>query len=115
MGGGVKFEKMKNRSKIQVVASPLIRLTNKPNATIEDIGTPEKLLFKTPDKENASIFVFAVLQYVLEAPYALTGSHNLAKATAQRNTVVLCVVSANDNSGHHHRKTLQAIIDSFEV
>lgn len=26
------------------MASPLIRLTNKPNATIEDIGSPEKLI-----------------------------------------------------------------------
>lgn len=39
----VKFEDEK-QGKIQVVASPLIRLTNKPNATIEDIGTPEKLI-----------------------------------------------------------------------
>ena len=27
-----------------MVASPLIRLTNKPNATIEEIGNPEKLI-----------------------------------------------------------------------
>lgn len=39
----VKFENDK-QGKIQVVASPLIRLTNKPNATIEDIGSPEKLI-----------------------------------------------------------------------
>ena len=39
----VKFEDEK-QGKVQVVASPLIRLTNKPNATIEDIGTPEKLI-----------------------------------------------------------------------
>jgi hypothetical protein len=39
----VKFEDEK-QGKIQVVASPLIRLTNKPNATIEDIGSPEKLI-----------------------------------------------------------------------
>lgn len=39
----VKFENEK-QGKIQVVASPLIRLTNKPNATIEDIGSPEKLI-----------------------------------------------------------------------
>ncbi|TVU34781.1 hypothetical protein EJB05_16632, partial [Eragrostis curvula] len=39
----VKFEDDK-QGKIQVVASPLIRLTNKPNATIEDIGSPEKLI-----------------------------------------------------------------------
>ncbi|KAG6413703.1 hypothetical protein SASPL_126417 [Salvia splendens] len=39
----VKFEDEK-QGKIQVVASPLIRLTNKPNATIEDIGTPDKVI-----------------------------------------------------------------------
>ena len=39
----VKFEDEK-QGKVQVVASPLIRLTNKPNATIEDIGSPEKLI-----------------------------------------------------------------------
>ncbi|GJV11662.1 PsbP domain-containing protein 6, chloroplastic [Tanacetum coccineum] len=39
----VKFEDEK-QGKVQVVASPLIRLTNKPNATIEDIGSPEKVI-----------------------------------------------------------------------
>jgi hypothetical protein len=39
----VKFEDEK-QGKIQVVASPLIRLTNKPNASIEEIGSPEKLI-----------------------------------------------------------------------
>ncbi|XP_073132475.1 psbP domain-containing protein 6, chloroplastic isoform X2 [Henckelia pumila] len=39
----VKFEDEK-QGKVQVVASPLIRLTNKPDATIEEIGTPEKLI-----------------------------------------------------------------------
>lgn len=39
----VKFEDEK-QGKVQVVASPLIRLTNKPDATIEDIGSPEKVI-----------------------------------------------------------------------
>lgn len=39
----MKFEDEK-QGKVQVVASPLIRLTNKPNATIEDIGSPEKVI-----------------------------------------------------------------------
>ncbi|XP_021670636.1 psbP domain-containing protein 6, chloroplastic isoform X2 [Hevea brasiliensis] len=39
----VKFEDEK-QGKVQVVASPLIRLTNKPNASIEDIGSPDKLI-----------------------------------------------------------------------
>lgn len=39
----MKFEDEK-QGKVQVVASPLIRLTNKPNATLEDIGSPEKVI-----------------------------------------------------------------------
>lgn len=39
----VKFENEK-QGKVQVVASPLIRLTNKPNATIEDLGEPERVI-----------------------------------------------------------------------
>ncbi|XP_015079206.1 psbP domain-containing protein 6, chloroplastic [Solanum pennellii] len=124
----VKFENEK-QGKVQVVASPLIRLTNKPNATIEDIGTPEKViaslgpfvtgntldpdeLLETSIEKRGDLTYY---KYVLETPYALTGSHNLAKATAKGNTVVLCVVSANDKQWASSQKTLQAILDSFEV
>lgn len=54
-------------------------------------------------------------KYVLDTPYALTGSHNLAKATAKGNTVILFVASANDRQWPSSEKTLQAILDSFEV
>jgi len=39
----VKFENPKQGT-VQVVASPMVRLTNKLNATIEEIGNPEKLI-----------------------------------------------------------------------
>lgn len=39
----VKFEDEK-QGKVQVVASPLIRLTNKTNASIEEIGSPERVI-----------------------------------------------------------------------
>lgn len=39
----VKFED-KKQGKVQVVPLPLIQLTNKPNATIDKIGNPEKLI-----------------------------------------------------------------------
>lgn len=39
----VKFED-ENQGKVQVIASPLVRLTNKPNASIEEIGSPEKVI-----------------------------------------------------------------------
>lgn len=54
-------------------------------------------------------------KYILETPLALTGSHNLAKATAKGNTLVLFVVSANDKQWPSSQKTLKAILDSFQV
>lgn len=124
----VKFEDEK-QGKIQVVASPLIRLTNKPNATIEEIGSPEKLIaslgpFVTGNTYDPDELIDTSIEklgdqtyykYVLETPYALTGTHNLAKATAKGNTVVLFVASANDKQWQTSQKTLQSIVDSFQV
>lgn len=124
----VKFED-ERQGKLQVVASPLIRLTNKPDATIEDIGSPEKLIaslgpFVTGNTFDSDELIETSVEkhgnqtyynYVLETPYASTGSHNLAKATAKGNTVVLFVVSANDKQWSSSQKTLKAILDSFQV
>ncbi|XP_059668288.1 psbP domain-containing protein 6, chloroplastic [Cornus florida] len=124
----VKFED-ESQGKIQVVASPLIRLTNKPNATIEEIGTPEKLIaslgpFVTGNTLDPDELLETSVEklgdqtyykYVLETPFALTGAHNLAKATAKGNTVVLFVVSASDKQWQSSQKTLKAMLDSFQV
>nr|XP_043609853.1 psbP domain-containing protein 6, chloroplastic [Erigeron canadensis] len=125
----VKFEDEK-QGKVQVVASPLIRLTNKPNATIEDIGSPEKVIaslgpFVTGntldlDEELLETSVEKIgdqtyYRYLLETPFALTGSHNIAKATAKGNTVILFVASASDKQWPSSQNTLKAIVDSFHV
>ncbi|XP_062082017.1 psbP domain-containing protein 6, chloroplastic isoform X1 [Humulus lupulus] len=124
----VKFEDEK-QGKVQIVASPLIRLTNKPNATIEDIGSPEKLIaslgpFVTGNTLDPDELLESSIEklgdqtyykYVLETPFALTGSHNLAKATAKGNTVVLFVASASDKQWQSSEKTLKAMLDSFQV
>ncbi|PKA67087.1 PsbP domain-containing protein 6, chloroplastic [Apostasia shenzhenica] len=118
----VKFED-EQQGKIQVVASPLIRLTNKPNATIEDIGSPEKVIaslgpFVTGNSFDSDELLETSVEkhgnqtyysFVLETPYALTGSHNLAKATAKGNTVVLFVASANDKQWPSSEKILKAM------
>ncbi|XP_047055732.1 psbP domain-containing protein 6, chloroplastic [Lolium rigidum] len=124
----VKFEDDK-QGKVQVVASPLIRLTNRPNATIEDIGSPEKLIsslgpFVTGNTLEPEEIIetnvekigdLTYYSYVLETPLALTGSHNLAKATAKGNTVVLFVASASDKQWQSSQKVLKAMVDSFQV
>lgn len=124
----VKFEN-ETQGKVQVVVSPLIRLTNKLNATIEDIGNPESLIaslgpFVTGNTYDSDELIETSVEklgdqtyykYVLETPYAQTGSHNLAKATAKGNTVVLFVASANDKQWQSSEKTLKAMLDSFQV
>ncbi|KAK8672035.1 hypothetical protein V6N13_110412 [Hibiscus sabdariffa] len=124
----VKFEDEK-QGKVQVVASPLIRLTNKPNASIEEIGNPEKLIaslgpFVTGNSYDPDELLQTSVEkrgqqtyykYVLETPFALTGSHNLAKATAKGSTVVLFVASANDKQWSTSQETLRAMLDSFQV
>ncbi|KAK6232028.1 hypothetical protein SCA6_002101 [Theobroma cacao] len=124
----VKFEDEK-QGKVQVVASPLIRLTNKPNASIEEIGSPEKVIaslgpFVTGNSYDPDELLETSVEkrgdqtyykYVLETPFALTGSHNLAKATAKGSTVVLFVASATDKQWPTSQKTLKAMLDSFEV
>ncbi|KAH7557097.1 hypothetical protein ACOSP7_026507 [Xanthoceras sorbifolium] len=124
----VKFEDVK-QGKIQVVASPLIRLTNKPNASIEEIGNPEKLIaslgpFVTGNSYDPDELLETSVEkvgdqtyykYVLETPFALTGTHNLAKATAKGSTVVLFVASANDTQWQTSQKVLKAMLDSFQI
>ncbi|XP_038895408.1 psbP domain-containing protein 6, chloroplastic [Benincasa hispida] len=124
----VKFEDDK-QGKIQVVASPLIRLTNKPNATIEDIGSPEKVIaslgpFVTGSTYDPEELLESSVEklgdqtyykYTLETPYALTGTHNLAKATAKGSTVVLFVASANDKQWQSSEKVLRTMLDSFQL
>lgn len=61
------------------------------------------------------ILVMQYYKYVLETPFALTGSHNLAKVTAKGSTVVLFVASANDKQWQASQKTLQSMLDSFQV
>ncbi|CAN0921593.1 PsbP domain-containing protein 6, chloroplastic [Linum grandiflorum] len=124
----VKFEDEK-QGRVQVVASPLIRLTNKLNATIEDIGSPEELIaslgpFVTGNSYDPDELVYTSVEkdggltyytYELETPYAQTGAHNLAKATAKGSTVVLFVASATDKQWQTSRKTLQSVLDSFHL
>lgn len=51
--------------------------------------------------------------YRLETPFARTGTHNLATATAKGNVVLLFVVSANDAQWASSQRLLKTILESF--
>ncbi|KAH1086927.1 PsbP domain-containing protein 6, chloroplastic [Glycine max] len=78
---------------------------------IENTFDPEELLETSVEKLCDQTYY----KYVLETPYALTGTHNLAKATTKGNTVVLFVVSANDKQWQTSKETLKVVLNSFEV
>ena len=53
--------------------------------------------------------------YVLETPYARSGTHNLAVSTAKGNTVLLFVISASDAQWASSKDTLKQLAKSFSV
>lgn len=124
----VKFEDNKQGS-AQVFASPMVRLTNKPNAKIEEIGSPEKLIsalgpFVTGNSYDPDEVVETHVEkrgdqtyyvYGLDTPYARTGTHNLAAATAKGNVVLLFVVSANDAQWSTSQEVLKTVLESFQA
>eukprot|EP00850_Spirogloea_muscicola_P011881 SM000075S21970 [mRNA] locus=s75:370785:372328:- [translate_table: standard] len=124
----VKFEDP-SQGMLQVIASPMVRLTNKPNSTIEEIGDPEKIIsalgpFVTGDSYDSEEVVETKIRqnngqtyytYALETPYARSGAHNLAAATAKGNVVLLLVVSASDSQWSANKAMLRKLVESFSV
>ncbi|EFJ20658.1 hypothetical protein SELMODRAFT_176658 [Selaginella moellendorffii] len=124
----VKFEDDKEGS-LQVVAAPMVRLTNKPNARIDEIGSPEKLIaalgpFVTGNSYDPDEVIETSVKdrdgekfycYTLETPYAKTGTHNLAAATSKGNVVLLFVVSASESQWSKSESVLRTILDSFKA
>ena len=53
--------------------------------------------------------------YTLDTPYAKTGTHNLAVATARGNVVLLFVVSATDSQWSSSQDVLKTVLESFQA
>lgn len=112
-----------------MVVSPMVRLTNKANASIEEIGPPEKIIsalgpfvtgnsFDPDEVLETSVEKKGDLTYYnyqLETPFALTGAHNLAAATASGNVVLLFVVSASDKQWASSQDLLRTVLESFSA
>ncbi|CAI5467126.1 unnamed protein product [Closterium sp. Yama58-4] len=124
----VKFEDPKE-GLLQVVASPMVRLTNKLELPIEEIGTPERIIaalgpFVTGDSYDPDEVVDTRIrkeggqtyyEYYMETPYARSGAYNLASATAKGSTVLLLVISANDKQWASGEAKLRKMLKSFSV
>ncbi|GJP34408.1 hypothetical protein CLOM_g18855 [Closterium sp. NIES-68] len=107
----------------------MVRLTNKLELPIEEIGTPEKIIaalgpFVTGDSYDPDEVVETKVrkegdqtyyEYYLETPYARSGTYNLASATAKGSTVLLLVLSASDKQWATGESKLRKMLKSFSV
>lgn len=116
--------------KLQVIVSPLVKITNKPNAKLTDVGTPERLItafgpYATGDTIDPDEEVVSALKvekdgrtyynYELFTPYAISGTHNLLSVTTSGTVAVLCAASANDKQWEREKDSLKRAISSFVV
>eukprot|EP00877_Chromochloris_zofingiensis_P014811 jgi/Chrzof1/9584/Cz04g08120.t1_PPD6[v5.2] len=116
--------------RLQVIVSPLVRLTNKAGAKLEDIGTPAGVLtslgaFITGTYLDDEDVVSASSKnqddgrtyyvYEVNAPYGSIGPHSLSACTTKGDLALLFVVSANDKQWARSETKLRKVVDSFRA
>eukprot|EP01026_Neomeris_dumetosa_P080897 TRINITY_DN90174_c0_g1_i3.p1 TRINITY_DN90174_c0_g1~~TRINITY_DN90174_c0_g1_i3.p1 ORF type:complete len:261 (+),score=24.39 TRINITY_DN90174_c0_g1_i3:51-833(+) len=119
-----------DEGRVQILVSPLRKLTNKANAKIEDIGTPEGLLnslgsfitgtyldeedivsISQKQNEDGRTYYY----YELNAPYGTVGPHTLTCASTKGDLALLAIISANDKQWAKSQGKLKNMIDTFRV
>eukprot|EP01023_Acetabularia_acetabulum_P018109 TRINITY_DN1915_c0_g1_i1.p1 TRINITY_DN1915_c0_g1~~TRINITY_DN1915_c0_g1_i1.p1 ORF type:complete len:286 (-),score=42.17 TRINITY_DN1915_c0_g1_i1:252-1109(-) len=119
-----------DEGKVQVIVSPLRKLTNKANARIEEIGTPEGLInslgpyvtgtyldeedivsIKQQENSDGRTYYY----YEIFAPYGTVGPHTLTCASTKGDLALLAVISANDKQWAKNKDKLRSMIQTFRV
>eukprot|EP00892_Ulva_mutabilis_P004759 jgi/Ulvmu1/2655/UM014_0109.1 len=116
--------------KAQVLVSPLVRLTNKKDAKIEDIGTPEAFLASVGpfitgtylDLEDVVDMSSKQLDdgltyyyYDVYATYGTIGPHTLTACTVKGDLALLFCVSANDKQYARSKSKLNKMLQTFRA
>jgi PsbP len=115
---------------LQVIVSPLVRLTNQKGAKIEDIGNPEAFLssvgpFITGTYLDLDDVVSAEAKqlddgltyyyYDVYATYGLNGPHTLTACTVKGDLALLFCLSANDKQYARSKKKLNTMLQTFRA
>lgn len=102
-------QRLRPRGRAQVLAAPLVRLTNKKNVKIEEVGTPETFLqsigpfitgtYLDPEdvqsmSSEAAGDGLTYYYYDVYAPSGLNGPHLLTAATVKGDLALLFIVAA---------------------
>ncbi|KAI8471276.1 MAG: hypothetical protein J3K34DRAFT_417665 [Monoraphidium minutum] len=116
--------------RVQVVLAPLVRLTNRKNVRIEDIGPPEGLLtalgsFITGTYLDEEDIVAAGQEsrddgltyytYEINAAYGNLGPHTVSAATVKGDLALLMVVYANEKQWARNEGRLRQMVKTFRA
>lgn len=120
-----------SKGRIVVIVSPLVKLTRKKGATIEDIGTPQGLLQSLGSyitgtflEEEDVVSAASVkqddgrvyYQYEINAQSSLGNMpHSFTAATTKGDVAMLMIASANEKQWAASKKQLQAAVASFRA
>lgn len=115
---------------MQIIACPLIKLTNEKEAKIQDIGTPESFLesvgpfitgtYLEPEdvvstKVNVLEDGYTYYTYNINAGYGLNGPHTVTVATVKGECALLFLLSATDKQWSKHSQLLQKVATTFRA
>lgn len=115
---------------MQVLVSPLVRLTNQKGATIEDIGTPDQFISSVGPYitgtylDNEDILSaeakkmedgLTYYYYDVYATYGLNGPHTLTACTVKGDLALLFCLSANDKQYARSKKKLTKMVETFRA
>jgi hypothetical protein len=115
--------------KVQVIVSPLVRLTNASDPPLEDVGTPEGLLNSLGsyitgtylDEEDVRSIEKkkydgrSYYQYEAYATYGTLGPHTLTSVTVKGDLLMMLAISANDKQWAKGEKKLRQMLDTFRA
>lgn len=116
--------------RVSVLASPLFKLTNKAEAKMEEVGTPEGVLQSIGSYITGTVLdeedvVSAASKkqedgrtyylYEVNTPYGTFGTHALASCTTKGDLALLLVATANDKQWTKSAPMLRKIVSSFRA
>ncbi|EFJ53320.1 hypothetical protein VOLCADRAFT_102920 [Volvox carteri f. nagariensis] len=115
--------------RVELIVSPLQKLTPRKNVKVEDLGTPDQLLERVGNyitgtylDEDALVATGSRTQdgltyyfYELNAPYAKTGAHSYTACTVKGDLAFLFVASASEKQWGKLESRLRQVVESFRA
>lgn len=115
--------------RVELIVSPLQKLTPRKNVKVEDLGTPDQVLQRIGNyitgtylDDDALVAATTRTQdgltyyfYELFSPYAKTGAHSYTACTVKGDLAFLFVASASEKAWAKQEKTLREVVESFRA